>query len=342
MRYVHLVGKKPKPNAFEVALSELRKVVPSDVPLTAFSPAKTKHQTRIVTAEFLWQNADSSWAWEEPNGGLHGVFSPEFIAQCGQVHEADTVRVQVDVTPTACTVVQVVAGSYRTLGEKERRERTRELRRRHAAPPPPKKITHHDASPPPGVRRVVKATVTVVEKKRIKWRAINGNETMASATTRAGEVAVGQIINVVLEERSGSLHFVDFVTHTLTPREEQAPASLGELSIDAMYTLEPGDIVDAFLEFTGTPGQQDSGRDGKTRPAVFIAKRGTTMLLRGLTDGESSYGQRSGNQAIRDWQEAGLAKPSVVQSFDQEVDVVDVRVKRGRPSSYDRRALNLR
>ena len=336
------MGKKPTPNAFEVALGELRKVVPPDAsPLPALSP-KTKHQTRIVTAEFLWLTADGSWAWEEPNGGLNGTFTAEFVAQCGHVHEADTVRVQVDVTPTTCDVVQLVAGSFRTLGEKERRERVRELRRRHAAPPPPKKITHHDAAPPPGVRRVVKATVTAIEKKRITWRAVNGDESMASATSRTSELTVGQVINVVLEARSGTLHFVDFVAHTLTPREEKPPAPLGELSIDAMYTLEPGDIVDAFLEFTGTPGQQDSGRDGKTRPAVFIAKRGTTMLLRGLTDGESSYGQRSGNLAIRDWQEAGLAKPSVVQSFDQEVDVVDVWVKRGRLSSYDRRALGLR
>lgn len=342
MRYVHLVGKKPTPNAFEVALGELRKVVPPDAsPLPSLSP-KTKHQTRIVTAEFLWPNADGSWAWEEPNGGLHGTFTPEFVAQCGHVHETDSVRVQVDITPTTCDVVQLVAGSFRTLGEKERRERMRELRRRHAAPPPPKKVTHHDAAPPPGARRVVKATVIAIEKKRIKWLAVNGDESMTSATARAKEVTVGQVINVVLEDHAGTLRFVDFVAHTLIPRQEKPPASLGELSIDAMYTLEPGDIVDAFLEFTGTPGQQDSGRDGKTRPAVFIAKRGTTVLLRGLTDGESSYGQRSGNQAIRDWQEASLAKPSVVQSFDQEVDVVDVWVKRGRLSSYDRRALGLR
>ena len=110
-----------------------------------------------------------------------------------------------------------------------------------------------------------------------------------------------------------------------------------------MYVLEPGDIVDAFLEFSGTPGAHDADRIGKTRPAVFIGKVNTnTLLLRGLTDGTGSYGQRAGNIAIRDWQEAGLKKPSVVQEKAQEVDIADVWVTRGKLSAFDRAALGVR
>jgi hypothetical protein len=120
------------------------------------------------------------------------------------------------------------------------------------------------------------------------------------------------------------------VAHTLHARDDKPERpKLGELSLDAMYNLEAGDIVDAWLSFDGVPGADDAGREGKTRPAIFIAKRGTLVLLRGITDGESSYAQRQGTTPIRDWREAGLKKPSVVMTYDQEVDIADVWVRRG-------------
>jgi hypothetical protein len=132
------------------------------------------------------------------------------------------------------------------------------------------------------------------------------------------------------------------VAHTLQAREDKPERpKLGELSLDAMYNLEAGDIVDAWLSFDGVPGADDVGREGKTRPAIFIAKRGTLVLLRGITDGESSYAQRQGTTPIRDWREAGLKKPSVVMTYDQEVDIADVWVRRGRLSEYDRRNLQI-
>jgi len=192
------------------------------------------------------------------------------------------------------------------------------------------------------MRRVIRGVVTMIDGDRITWQTEQGDETATSTSPRAAELSAGQHINVVLQERNGAFEFVDFVAHTLQVREQQpARPKLGELALDAMYNLEAGDIVDAWLSFNGVPGADDAGREGKTRPAIFIAKRGTFVLLRGITDGESSYAQRLGNTAIRDWKQAGLKKPSVVMAYDQEVDIADVWVRRGRLSEYDRRNLHI-
>ena len=337
MRYLHIVGKKKKPNAFEEALSELRKVVPASASSHSAPAPKVKEEQRIVTAEFLQRNDDGSWNWEEFNGGLTGVLSTELSAALGALQESDTVRLQVSITPTTCTVEQIVPRSLRQLPDKERRERVREVKRRHAPPPPPQKKTHLNSAPPPGTRHIIRARVTALTELGFTWQAIDGTETMTSRSTRAHELEVEQRINVVLEDLRGKLSFVDFVAHTLRATQH----SLGELTLDGMY-FEPGDIVDAFLEFSGTPGMHDAGRIGKTRPAVYIGKvNANTLLLRGLTDGAGSYGQRSGNIAIRDWQEAGLKKPSVVQEKAQEVDIADVWVTRGKLTAHDRSALGL-
>ncbi|MFM2114423.1 MAG: PemK-like, MazF-like toxin of type toxin-antitoxin system, partial [Actinomycetota bacterium] len=154
--------------------------------------------------------------------------------------------------------------------------------------------------------------------------------------------SAGQRINIVLQELNGAFTFVAFVAHTLQVRDQQPERpKLGELALDAMVNLEPGDIVDAWLSFDGIPGTEDLGRAGKTRPAIFIAKRGDFLLLRGITDGESSYAQRLGTPAIRDWKQAGLKKPSVVMAHDQEVEIADVWVRRGRLTDYDRRNLRI-
>ena len=338
MRYLHIVGKKKKPNAFEEALSELRKVVPASASSHVAPAPKVKEEQRIVTAEFLQHNDDGSWNWEEFNGGLMGILSTELSATLGHLHESDTVRLQVSITPTTCTVEQIVPRSLRQLPDKERRERVREVKRRHAPSPPPQKKTHLNSAPPPGARHIIRARVTALTETTLTWQAIDGSETMTSRSTRAHELEVEQKINVVLEELRGQLTFVDFVAHTLRTTQH----SLGELTLDAMYVLEPGDIVDAFLEFSGIPGVHDADRIGKTRPAVFIGKvNANTLLLRGLTDGAGSYGQRSGNISIRDWQDAGLKKPSVVQEKSQEVDIADVWVTRGKLSAHDRSALGL-
>jgi hypothetical protein len=324
------VGKKKKPNAFEEALSELRKVVPASASLHVAPAPKVKEEQRIVTAEFLRRNDDGSWAWEEFNGGLVGTLSAEFSATLGTLQESDTVRLQVSITPTTCTVEQIVPRSLRQLPDKERRERMREVKRRHAPPPPPQKKTHLNSAPPPGARHIIRARVTALTETTLTWQAVDGSETMTSRSPRAHELEVEQKINVVLEELRGQLTFVDFVAHTLRTTQH----SLGELTLD---------IVDAFLEFSGIPGAHDADRIGKTRPAVFIGKVNTnTLLLRGLTDGTGSYGQRAGNIAIRDWQEAGLKKPSVVQEKAQEVDIADVWVTRGKLSAFDRAALGVR
>jgi hypothetical protein len=192
------------------------------------------------------------------------------------------------------------------------------------------------------LRRVIGAIVEMIDGNLITWRATDGDEAMNSASPRADELVAGQRINVVLQERDGALEFVDFVAHTLQPRPAIPPRpQLGELALDAMYNLEAGDVVDAWLSFDGIPGADDAGREGKTRPAIFIAKRGTRVLLRGITDGENSYAKRVGTAAIRDWRAAGLKKPSVVMVYDQEVDIADVWVRRGRLSEFDRRHLRI-
>ena len=338
VRYLHIVGKKKKPNAFEEALSELRKVVPASASSYVAPAPKVKEEQRIVTAEFLRRNDDGSWNWEEFNGSLTGILSTEQSATLGQLHESDTVRLQVSITATTCTVAQIVPRSLRQLPDKERRERVREVKRRHTPPPTPQKKTHLLSAPPPGTRHIIRARVTALTESAFTWQAIDGAETMTSPSSRAHELDLDQRINVVLEDLRGKHSFVDFVAHTL----RAAQHSLGELTLDAMYVLEPGDIVDAFLEFSGIPGAHDADRIGKTRPAVFIGKvNANTLSLRGLTDGAGSYGQRSGNIAIRDWQEAGLKKPSVVQEEAQEVDIADVWVTRGKLTAHDRSALGL-
>ena len=231
--------------------------------------------------------------------------------------------------------------THKSLNDKERRERVREIRRQNR-PKPEKKLTHLDAAPPPGMRRTIRAVVTMIDGDAITWQTEQGDESAVSRSPRAAELSAGQKINVVLQETDGAWQFVDFVAHTLQPRPTQTgKPKLGELALDAMYSLEAGDIVDAWLSFDGVPGADDAGREGKTRPAIFIAKRGTLVLLRGITDGESSYAKRLGTTAIRDWREAGLKKPSVVMSYDQEVDIADVWVRRGRLSEYDRRNLRI-
>jgi len=333
------MGKKKIDN--DSVLAELRKSVSNAPEQPVAVKKKDKTNVRIVKAEFLRIANDQAWEWEEYNGGLRGILDSELLKDIGEFGEADTIKLQVSVTRNHFEITQVVAHSLRRLDDKQRRERIRDLRRRHAPPEAPKKITHLNAEPPPGPRRVVRAVVTAINATHISWHALNGNEAMTSHADNPVDFSLAQEVNVVLEDRNGEPHFVDFVAHTLQPRQLDNKVHYGELLVDAMYVLEPGDVVDAFLSFTGTPGSQDSGRDGKTRPAVFIAKRGTTLLLRGLSDGTASYAQRSGNISIRDWHEAGLTKPSVVQEFDQEVEIIDVWATRGRLSAFDRRVLGI-
>ncbi len=334
------MGKKPLPNNKQ-ALEALRASVSPHVPvvLPAEKP-EVRSSRRIITVEFVQQMADGAWAWHEYDGGLKGVLHRDDLDGLGPVNECDTLRIQIETSATTFTVLQVVPASYKTLPDKQRRERVRELRRRRA-PTIEKKITHLNASPPPGLRRVITATITAITDPKLTWHAVNGDETMTSESPLCAQLTVGQRVNVVLQESSGTLRFLEVVPHTTQPRAVPERSRLGELTLDAMYNLEPGDVVDAFIAFTGTPGTHDIGRDGKTRPAIFLAKRGTSVLLRGLTDGEGSYSQRLGNTPIRDWKEAGLTKPSVVLPEDQEVDIADVWVTRGRLSLHDRKILGI-
>ena len=302
---------------------------------------RTKHDKRIVTIELREPAGDGAWHWVELNGGLRGVIDAEFLAELSDLRECDTLRLQIDIDATSFRILQTVPRSHRALDDKQRRERIREIRRTEA-PKSAKKITHLESTPPPGLRRVIGAIVEMIDGNLITWRATDGDEAMNSASPRADELVAGQRINVVLQERDGILEFVDFVAHTLQPRPAIPPRpQLSELALDAMYNLEAGDVVDAWLSFDGIPGADDAGREGKTRPAIFIAKRGTRVLLRGITDGENSYAKRVGTAAIRDWRAAGLKKPSVVMVYDQEVDIADVWVRRGRLSEFDRRHLRI-
>ncbi len=335
------MGRTPRPSN-EDALRALRESLPSAPGTTSGpTPAREKHERRIITVELREPAGDDGWHWVEHNGDLRGIIDAEDLANLGELHECDQLRVQVEVGRSEFRIMQVVPGSLRSLTDKQRRERVREIRRANK-PREEKKVTHLNSLPPPGVRRVIRATVGMIDGSAVTWHAINGEETMTSASPRANELSAGQTISVVLEERDGTLHFVDFVAHTL--HERVAPVGkpkLGELALDAMYNLEPGDVVDAWLAFDGTPGGDDIGREGKTRPAIFIAKRGTLLLLRGITDGEASYAKRLGMSAIRDWRDAGLKKPSVVMSHDQEVDIIDVWARRGRLSEFDRKNLGI-
>lgn len=340
------MGRKPR-QSNEEALRSLRDAVaPHGIPRgPGGGEPRNRHDKRIITIELREPAGDGGWHWVEFDSTatvpLRGVIDAEFLDGLAELRECDTLRVQIDIDATQFSIVQSVPLTHRTLSDKQRRERVRDIRRL-AAGRVEKKITHLDAAPPPGLRRVLRATVEMIDGNEITWRATDGDERMTSLSARADELMAGQGINVVLEERDGTLHFVDFVAHTLQPRPQQPERpKLGELALDAMYNLEPGDLVDAWLSFDGIPGVDDAGREGKTRPAVFIAKRGTRVLLRGITDGQSSYAQRRGNTAIRDWREAGLKKPSVVMAYDQEVDIADVWVRRGRLSEFDRRALRI-
>jgi hypothetical protein len=334
------VGGKPR-KSNDDALRALRDSLPASGTPKASEPAREKHSKRFISIELRGEAAEGGWHWAEIDGPLNGVLDAEHLVNLGELRECDTLRIQVEVGRTEFRVVQVVPNTHRTLGEKERRERIREIKRLNR-PKPEKKLTHLDAIPPPGSRRVIRAVVTMVDGDNITWQTEQGDEVATSTSSRAAELSAGQRINVVLQEQDGAFVFVDFVAHTLQARVQQPERpKLGELALDAMYNLEPGDIVDAWLAFDGVPSIEDAGREGKTRPAIFIAKRGTFMLLRGITDGESSYAQRLGTAPIRDWRQAGLKKPSVVMAYDQEVDIADVWVRRGRLSEYDRRNLRI-
>ena len=334
------MGGKPRPSNDD-ALKSLRDSLPAAGENKGPTPARDKHDRRLVPVELRERAADGGWHWVARDGSLNGVLDAELLVGLGELRECDTLRIQVAVGRTEFSIIQVVPGSHKTLSDRDRRERIREIRRLNR-PKPEKKLTHLDAAPPPGLRRVIRAVVQMIDGDKITWQTEQGDESATSVSKRAAELSAGQRINVVLQEVDGAWSFVDFVAHTLQTREEkpQRPA-LSELALDAMYNLEAGDIVDAWLSFDGVPGIEDSGRIGKTRPAIFIAKRGTFVLLRGITDGESSYAQRLGTTAIRDWERAGLKKPSVVMAYDQEVDIADVWVRRGRLSEYDRRNLSI-
>ena len=338
------MGKKPKPSNDEV-LASLRSSVSPHVPIRLSddtTPASSLVR-RIITVEFVERGNDGTWEWHEPHGDLAGIITPEQLGQLDSldIEPADTVRAQVEIMASMVVLRQIVPNSHKRLPDKQRKDRLRELRRERT-PATEKKITHLDAAPPPGLRRVIAAEIDTIDHDRITWHALHGDETMTCTSPLAAQLAAGQRVNIVLQESNGGLEFLEIVPHTTVPRPQSDKPKLSELQLDAMYRLEPGDVVDAFITFTGTPGIHDSGRDGKTRPAIFLAKRGTSVLLRGLTDGEGSYSQRRGSTPIRDWREAGLTKPSVVLLEDQEVDIVDVWVKRGRLTDHDRTVLNIR
>lgn len=334
------MGRKPRQSNND-ALQALRNSLPASGSPQLHAAPRDKRERRIITVELREQAADNGWHWAELGGPLVGVIDADDLVGQTNLNECDTFRIQVDVGRNDFSIVQIVPSTHRSLTDKERRERIREIRRLNR-PKPEKRLTHLDAAPPPGLRRTIRAVVTMIDGDAITWQTDQGDESATSRSSRAAELSAGQKINVVLQERDGAWQFVDFVAHTLQPRPPQPDKpKLGELALDAMYNLEAGDIVDAWLSFDGIPGADDAGREGKTRPAIFVAKRGTLVLLRGITDGESSYAQRLGTTAIRDWREAGLKKPSVVMSYDQEVDIADVWVRRGRLSEYDRRNLSI-
>ena len=334
------MGGKPRKSNEEI-LKSLRDSVPPASTSKTEQSAQEKLDRKLVSVELREHAADGGWHWVARDGSLSGVLDADNLTGLGELRECDTLKIQVVVGRTEFRIIQVVLGSHRTLSDKDRRERIREIRRL-TRPTPAKKLTHLDAAPPPGLRRTVRAVVRMIDGDHITWQTDQGDESMTSMSPRASELMAGQQINVVLQEVDGAFQFVDFVAHTLQARDDKPERpKLGELSLDAMYNLEAGDIVDAWLSFDGVPGADDAGREGKTRPAIFIAKRGTLVLLRGITDGESSYAQRQGTTPIRDWREAGLKKPSVVMTYDQEVDIADVWVRRGRLSEYDRRNLQI-
>jgi hypothetical protein len=334
------VGRKPR-QSNDDALQALRASLPASGSTTHGATPRDKRERRIITAELREQAADGGWHWMELGGSLCGILDAEDLGERTDFQECDTLRVQVDLGRSDFRIVQVVPSSHKSPTDKERRERIREIRRQ-SRPRAEKKLTHLDSTPPPGLRRTIRAVVVAIDGASITWQTEQGDESTTSSSPRAAELSAGQKINVVLQETDGAWQFVDFVAHTLQPRPAQpGKPKLGELALDAMYNLEAGDIVDAWLSFDGVPGADDAGREGKTRPAIFIAKRGTLVLLRGITDGESSYAQRLGTTAIRDWREAGLKKPSVVMAYDQEVDIADVWVRRGRLSEFDRRNLRI-
>lgn len=334
------MGRKPR-QSNEEALRLLRGSLPSSGETKDPATTRERRERRIISAELREPAADGGWHWVAVGGGLRGVLDADLLVGFNDLDECDTVRLQVEVGRSEFSIVQVVPKSLKKISDKERRDRVRQIRRENK-PKPAKKMTHLDSAPPPGMRRTIRAVVEAIDGERITWRTDQGEESMTAVSPRATELSVGQHIKVVLQEIGGTWSFIDFVTHTLHIRPGQpTKPRLGELALDAMYNLEPGDVVDAWLSFDGVPGADDAGREGKTRPAIFIAKRGTLVLLRGITDGESSYAQRLGTTAIRDWREAGLKKPSVVMAYDQEVDIVDVWVRRGRLTEYDRRALRI-
>ncbi|MBU3704765.1 MAG: hypothetical protein FGM42_10425, partial [Ilumatobacteraceae bacterium] len=247
------MGGKPR-QSNDDALRALRDSLPATgTPKTA-EPAREKHSRRVIGVELRGEAADGGWHWAEVDGRLSGVVDAELLVGLADLRECDTLRIQIDVSPTEFSIMQVVPNTHRTLDDKQRRERIREIKRLNR-PKPDKKLTHLDAAPPPGSRRIIRAVVTMIDGDAITWQTEQGDESATSTSPRAAELSAGQRINVVLQEQNGAFVFVDFVAHTLQIREQQPERPrLGELALDAMYNLEPGDIVDAWLSFDGIPG----------------------------------------------------------------------------------------
>lgn len=99
-----------------------------------------------------------------------------------------------------------------------------------------------------------------------------------------------------------------------------------------MTACSRGDVILVEIAFSGAPGS-------KRRPAVILSSEefntaGIKVVV-GAVTGNLTPPLRPGDTLLRDWQEAGLIKPSAIRGILATVDKSDVVRKLGRLSDAD-------
>jgi hypothetical protein len=99
--------------------------------------------------------------------------------------------------------------------------------------------------------------------------------------------------------------------------------------------LEPGAVVIALVRYSHRAGAQDEESEAKRRPAVVVDVGPLTISVRGaFSQNTEGRGQR-----LRDWEEAGLHRGSVIEHDETIVSRDDVDEVIGRLSDVDKRRL---
>ncbi|MFM7094754.1 MAG: hypothetical protein ACKOYL_09410, partial [Actinomycetota bacterium] len=120
------MGGKPR-QSNDDALRALRESLPASSTPKQPDTSRNKTHRRFATIELRGHAADGGWHWVERDGSLSGVLDAEHLDGLGELRECDTLRIQVEVSRTEFSVIQVVPNTHRTFDDKQRRERIREI-----------------------------------------------------------------------------------------------------------------------------------------------------------------------------------------------------------------------